>query len=95
MCLLRFNPGRTETYSKAARDLGVALVEQNIKLIYGGASVGIMGVLADAVLEHGGQAVGVIPEALVKVETDPDVLLDRFSCYIAPDVKKWIEQTET
>lgn len=183
------NPGRTETYSNAARHLGRALAEQGIKLVYGGASVGIMGVLADAVLDHGGQAVGVIPEALVKkevahhhlselhvtgsmherkmlmaelsegfialpggigtleeifeiwtwaqlgfhkkpfgmlnidgyynslitfldhtvaeqfvkqphrsmlmVETDPETLLDRLSCYMAPDVEKWIGQKET
>lgn len=62
------SPGKSETYSKAARHLGGALAERGIKLVYGGASVGIMGVLADAVLEHGGQAVGVIPEALVKKE---------------------------
>jgi len=62
------SPGRTETYSKAARHLGRALAKRGIKLVYGGASVGIMGVLADAVLEYGGQAVGVIPEALVKKE---------------------------
>lgn len=183
------SPGRTETYSKAARHLGRALAERGIKLVYGGASVGIMGVLADAVLEHGGQAVGVIPEALVKkevahhhlselhvtgsmherkmlmaelsegfialpggigtleeifeiwtwaqlgfhkkpfgmlnidgyydslitfldhtvaeqfvkqphrsmlmVETDPETLLDRLSCYMAPDVEKWIGQKDT
>lgn len=183
------NPGRTETYSNAARHLGRTLAERGIKLVYGGASVGIMGVLADAVLDHGGQAVGVIPEALVKkevahhhlselhvtgsmherkmlmtelsegfialpggigtleeifeiwtwaqlgfhkkpfgmlnidgyydslttfldhtvaeqfvkqphrsmlmVETDPETLLDRLSCYMAPDVEKWIGQKET
>lgn len=183
------SPGRMEAYSKAAHRLGVSLAKRDIKLIYGGASVGVMGVVADAVLEHGGQAVGVIPEALVRkevahhhltelhitgsmherkmlmadlsegfialpggigtleeiseiwtwaqlgfhkkpfgmlningyydsliafldhtvaeqfvkqphrsmlmVETDPDALLDRLSCYVAPDVEKWIGRKET
>ena len=62
------SPGRTEAYSKAAKQLGKSIAERNIKLVYGGASVGIMGIVADAVLEYGGQAVGVIPEALVRKE---------------------------
>lgn len=62
------NPGRQEAYSRAARDLARALVNRNLKLVYGGASVGIMGLIADTVLQLGGEAVGVIPEALVRKE---------------------------
>jgi uncharacterized protein (TIGR00730 family) len=62
------NPGRQEAYSDAARDLARSLVDRNIMLVYGGASVGIMGQVADTVLQLGGQAVGVIPEALVRRE---------------------------
>jgi len=62
------SPGRQEAYASAARELAEVLVEQNIKLVYGGASVGIMGLLADSVLRLGGQAVGVIPEALQRKE---------------------------
>lgn len=62
------NPGRQEAYSDAARDLARSLVDRNIRLVYGGASVGIMGQVADTVLQLGGQAVGVIPEALVRRE---------------------------
>jgi uncharacterized protein (TIGR00730 family) len=62
------NPGRQEAYSSAARDLAKSLVDRNLKLVYGGASVGIMGLVADAVLQHGGQAVGVIPDTLVRKE---------------------------
>lgn len=62
------NPGRQEAYSSAARDLAKALVDRNLGLVYGGASVGIMGLIADAVLQLGGRAVGVIPEALVRKE---------------------------
>ncbi|MEF3074246.1 TIGR00730 family Rossman fold protein [Methylobacter sp. Wu1] len=60
------SPGRLEAYSNAARALARTLVDRNIRLVYGG--VGIMGLLADAVLELGGQAVGVIPEGLVRRE---------------------------
>lgn len=62
------SPGRLDAYANAAKALARALVERNIKLIYGGASVGIMGTVADTVLQLGGQAVGVIPDALVRKE---------------------------
>jgi uncharacterized protein (TIGR00730 family) len=62
------NPGRQEAYSSAARDLAKSLVDRNLRLVYGGASVGIMGLIADSVLQLGGQAVGVIPDALVRKE---------------------------
>jgi len=62
------NPGRQEAYSGAARDLAKALVDRDLGLVYGGASVGIMGLIADAVLQLGGRVVGVMPEALVRKE---------------------------
>jgi hypothetical protein len=62
------SPGRLEAYSITARALAKTLVDRNIRLVYGGANVGIMGILADAVLQLGGQAVGVMPEALVGKE---------------------------
>ena len=60
--------GRQEAYASAARELARALVDRKLGLVYGGASVGIMGVVADAVLQLGGKAVGVIPEALARKE---------------------------
>lgn len=60
--------GRRPAYAGAARALGVELVRRGAGLVYGGASVGLMGVLADAVLERGGEAIGVIPRALVERE---------------------------
>ncbi len=57
-------PGRLEAYSNLARDLAESLVKRNLRLIYGGASVGIMGKVADHVLQLGGQVIGVIPHAL-------------------------------
>jgi uncharacterized protein (TIGR00730 family) len=62
------SPGRLNAYSTAASALAASLVEQNIRLVYGGANVGIMGLLADTVLQLGGEVVGVIPESLVQKE---------------------------
>lgn len=62
------SPGKQEAYSNAARGLAKSLVDRNIRLVYGGVSVGIMGLVADSVLQLGGQAVGVFPEALVRKE---------------------------
>jgi uncharacterized protein (TIGR00730 family) len=62
------SPGRLEAYSIAARRLAKALVDRKITLVYGGASIGIMGLLADTVLQLGGKAVGVIPESLARKE---------------------------
>ena len=60
--------GRLPVYAEAARALGKALVERGLGLVYGGASVGIMGVLADTVLGLGGRVTGVMPESIVRKE---------------------------
>ena len=60
--------GARPAYREAAALLGRTLAERHIGLVYGGASVGLMGILADAVLDAGGSVVGVIPEALAKKE---------------------------
>ncbi|MDD5105660.1 MAG: TIGR00730 family Rossman fold protein [Desulfuromonadaceae bacterium] len=62
------SPGRLEAYADVARALAASLVAQNVRLVYGGANVGIMGVLADTMLSLGGKVVGVIPAALVQKE---------------------------
>ena len=62
------NSGRLDAYASAARALGQTLVARNIRLIYGGSHLGMMGVVADEVLRLGGQAIGVIPESLVQKE---------------------------
>ena len=62
------NPGSRPEYGAAARQLGELLAADGIELVYGGASVGIMGELADAVQEHGGHVTGVIPQQLVEKE---------------------------
>ncbi|MDQ1813402.1 TIGR00730 family Rossman fold protein [Massilia sp. CCM 9210] len=60
--------GALPLYAEAARAMGRALVGQGIGLVYGGGKVGLMGVIADEVLRLGGEAVGVIPQALVERE---------------------------
>ncbi|NKI18242.1 TIGR00730 family Rossman fold protein [Spongiibacter sp. KMU-166] len=60
--------GRRDDYRQAARRLASALVERNIGLVYGGASIGIMGELADAVIAEGGEVIGVIPQDLADRE---------------------------
>ncbi len=62
------NPGSDRAYANSARDLARLLAERDIGLVYGGGRVGLMGVLADTVLEAGGEAIGVMPQALVDRE---------------------------
>ena len=62
------NPGTRPEYVDAARRLGRALVARRLGLVYGGGSVGLMGVLADATLEAGGEVIGVIPRPLATRE---------------------------
>ena len=56
--------GANQRHAEAARQLGAALAAQGIRLVYGGGRIGLMGVIADAVLAGGGQVIGVIPEHL-------------------------------
>jgi uncharacterized protein (TIGR00730 family) len=58
------SPGTRLGYSTAAQELGRELARRDYELVYGGANVGLMGVLADSVLAAGGRVVGVIPEGL-------------------------------
>ncbi|MFC6989163.1 TIGR00730 family Rossman fold protein [Haloplanus sp. GCM10025708] len=62
------NPGRDPAYVESATAFGEALVARDVGLVYGGGHVGMMGAIADAVLDAGGEAVGVIPEALADQE---------------------------
>jgi uncharacterized protein (TIGR00730 family) len=60
--------GSRPTFAQAADGLGRLLAAQGIELVYGGGDVGLMGVIADAVMDAGGEVVGVIPESLVRAE---------------------------
>src|SRR5580658_991646 len=62
------SPGTDPAFVEAARKLGKILAENSVRLVYGGGSVGLMGALAESVLEHGGEVVGIIPEFLTKRE---------------------------
>ena len=59
------SPGRKPEYPRAARRLGRALADRDIGLVFGGGKVGMMGEIAQAVLEKGGQVIGVIPRNLM------------------------------
>jgi uncharacterized protein (TIGR00730 family) len=56
--------GRSPSYREAAVVLGELLAREKIGLVYGGATVGLMGVVADTVARHGGEVIGVIPQSL-------------------------------
>jgi uncharacterized protein (TIGR00730 family) len=58
-------PGSQPAYTEAAKNLARALVNRKIEVVYGGASVGTMGVLADTVLAEGGHVIGIIPQAVL------------------------------
>ncbi len=60
--------GGDPRFAQSARDLGALLAARGIELVYGGASVGLMGVVADAALAGGGRVVGVLPRALADRE---------------------------
>ena len=62
------NAGNKPAYAERARALGARIAAEGQQLVYGGGNVGLMGIVADAVLEHGGEVVGVIPEQLVQWE---------------------------
>lgn len=61
-------PGNDPLFVAQAARLGQLMASNNIALIYGGGSVGIMGAVADSVMEHGGKVTGIIPELLLAWE---------------------------
>jgi uncharacterized protein (TIGR00730 family) len=70
------NFGAKDSYAEAAGALGRAIAGRRMRLVYGGAKVGLMGTVADAALAAGGAVVGVIPEALVAREIAHDGLTE-------------------
>jgi uncharacterized protein (TIGR00730 family) len=75
--------GARPLYVEAARAFGRALVEHDLALIYGGGKVGLMGTIADTVMEAGGRAIGVIPELLVSKEIGHKGLTE---LHVVPDM---------
>jgi len=70
------NTGNRPEYAAAARELADVLIGHDLELVYGGADKGIMGILADAVLEQGGKVHGVIPKMLCEKEVAHDGLTE-------------------
>ena len=70
------SPGHDPQYVEAARNLGRLLASRKIGLVHGGAKVGVMGALADAALDAGGNVIGIIPQSLVDFEVAHDGLTD-------------------
>jgi uncharacterized protein (TIGR00730 family) len=62
------SPGKHPSYAEAAKDLGGLLASEGIRLIFGGGAVGLMGIVASAAMDAGGEVVGVIPQALDRRE---------------------------
>lgn len=60
--------GSKPIYRQTAKSVGQLIAQQQLRLVYGGGNIGLMGVVADAVLEHGGEVVGVIPGHLQEKE---------------------------
>ena len=70
------NQGTRPEYTTAAEMLGELLAREKIELVYGGGMVGLMGIVADAALRHGGHVIGVIPQSLVIKEVVHEKLPD-------------------
>ena len=64
------NSGTDPIYRHTAKTVGHTLAKRGIELVYGGGNVGLMGAIADACLEAGGTAIGIIPEALMGKEVE-------------------------
>lgn len=60
--------GRQDTYRRAAVDLGMLMAAKGITLVYGGGNIGMMGAIADTVLEQGGRVTGIMPQYLLEKE---------------------------
>ena len=72
--------GEDSVYAKAAEALGREIARNNNTLVYGGAKIGLMGILADTVLAEGGSVIGVMPNNLADLELAHDGLSELFLC---------------
>jgi uncharacterized protein (TIGR00730 family) len=60
--------GNNSKYAKSARNLGATLAEQGITLVYGGSNIGLMGEIANSMIDRNGNVIGIIPQVLVDKE---------------------------
>jgi uncharacterized protein (TIGR00730 family) len=72
--------GSRESYKVAARKLGRLLAERGITLVYGGSNVGLMAIIADEALKHGGKVIGVMPDSLIEKEVAHPGLTEFVRC---------------
>ncbi|TCR93055.1 TIGR00730 family Rossman fold protein [Rhizobium sp. BK376] len=79
-------PGRDPSHIAAGRELGKAIAESGLRLVYGGGTKGIMGAVASGVLSNGGQVTGIIPEFLVDMEATRHSLGQLDELIITPDM---------
>jgi uncharacterized protein (TIGR00730 family) len=70
------NRGKDPAYEAAAHAMGIALVRRGLELVYGGGKVGLMGVIAEAVMGAGGRATGIMPDNLFRKEIGHTELTD-------------------
>ncbi len=75
--------GTNLLYKSHTLSLGKMMADNNIKLIYGGGSVGLMGAIADSVMQNGGEVVGIIPELLLAWEQQHDSISELI---VVPDM---------
>ncbi len=68
--------GSKEIYSQKAEELGLLLAKNNIDLIFGGGKVGLMGIIANSTMSKGGNAIGIMPTALIEKEVGHDGLTE-------------------
>jgi uncharacterized protein (TIGR00730 family) len=72
--------GSNDIYVKAARKLGEYFVKNNLQMVYGAGSVGLMGIIADTMLAQNGKVVGVIPQFLMDLEVGHKHLTEIYIC---------------
>jgi len=70
--------GKNELYKAQTKQFGELISKNDMTLVYGGGKVGLMGILADAVIETGGKSIGVIPQSIVELEIAHDNLTELF-----------------
>lgn len=72
--------GSNPLFAKQATELGKLMAENNITLVYGGGSAGIMGTIADSVMENGGKVTGIIPKLLLEWEVQHRGITELIIC---------------
>jgi uncharacterized protein (TIGR00730 family) len=86
------NAGKNPIYKESAQKLGKKLAEKDIQLVYGGGSYGLMGIVADSVLDNGGYVIGIIPHFLDKLEVGHKHLQETYKVATMHERKAMMEE---